>query len=40
MYEVLERKGGDDGVVYDVRKVGRPAERVRAVGRNSVTILH
>ena len=34
VYVVIERKGGEDSVVYAVRQEGKPSAKVRIVHRN------
>ena len=38
VYEVLERKGGDEGVVYRVRKLGDPNGEERTLHRNMLLL--
>ena len=38
IYEVIERKGGDSGVVYCVRKLGKPDAEIRTVHRNMLLL--
>ena len=38
LYEVLQRIGGENGVVYQVRKLGQPDSEIRTIHRNMLLV--
>ena len=38
LYEVIAKKGGEDSVVYDVRRIGHPDAEIRTVHRNMLLL--